>query len=471
MPNKESTISSGFWILAPVFWGTMKNRLIIFTRYPQPGKAKTRLIPALGAEGAADLQRQMTEHTLDAMRPLVEKGVGVQVLFDGAEAGEMIQWLGEDLDLVPQGEGDLGDRMRRAFSGFFETGVERVVVIGTDCPSLDSENVTEAFDLLEENTIVIGPATDGGYYLIGIRSDAPGWLYELVFQNIPWGTDQVFNVTVNALAETGLDLGLLDEKADVDEPEDLVHWENVLSTQYPVPSTQEKTDLRISVIVPTFNEEERIGEIIDRLKTNDVEIVVADGGSTDRTVTICEASRVKMVHSSSGRAAQMNAGASAASGKIFLFLHSDTHLPDGFKDRVKEAILEGAVAGAFLFGTDMSTSSMGVIENATHFRAYRLGIVFGDQAIFTTREAFFRVGGYPEQPIMEDYELWKRLGRVGKRSLIPLSVTTSARKWEKYGIWRTTLINQAVTWLYILGVSPERLARWYRGKIGTHYKG
>jgi len=452
-------LGTGYWIL-----NAMKNHLIVFTRYPIPGTAKTRLIPALGAEGAADLQRQMTEHTLDAISSLISDEVLLQVRYEGGEESDMKGWLGDAIPFVSQGEGDLGQRMNSAFTGSFKEGFEKAVVIGTDCPSLDSESVMEAFDLLKENTLVLGPATDGGYYLIGIRSDAPWWLYELVFENIPWGSDQVLNATVNALAETGLDLGLLDEKADVDEPEDLVHWEEVLSTQYPGARSQEKANLRISVIIPTFNEEGRIEELLGWLQAADVEVVVADAGSTDRTMINCQEAGVKTVHSSRGRAAQMNVGTSVASGEIFLFLHADTRLPDGFEDRVKETILEGAVAGAFLFGTDMKTSSMGVIENATHFRAYRLGIVFGDQAIFATREAFFRAGGYPEQPIMEDYELWKRLGKVGKRSLIPLSVITSARKWEKQGTWRTTLINQVVMWLYVLGVSPERLAKWYRGK-------
>ncbi len=442
------------------------RRLIIFTRYPVPGSTKTRLIPALGAEGAADLQRQMTEHTLAAINSLINDEVMLQVRYEGGEESDMKGWLGDDISFMSQGEGDLGDRMNSAFTGSFREGFEKVVVIGTDCPSLDSEDVEEALDLLKENTLVLGPATDGGYYLIGIRSDAPGWFYELVFENIPWGTNQVFNSTVNALAETGLDVGLLDEKADVDEPEDLVHWEEAKgSAGCGVRGALSAKDLSISVIVPVLNEEESIGEVIRKLKENDVEIVVADGGSADRTVAICEREGIIVVPSEPGRARQMNAGASAAAGNIFLFLHADTRLPDEFEDQVKETILEGAVAGAFLFSTDMNTSSMRVIENATHFRAYRLGIVFGDQAIFAAREAFFRAGGYPEQPIMEDYELWKRLGRVGKRSLIPLSATTSARKWEKQGTWRTTLINQAVTWLYVMGVSPERLAKWYKSKL------
>jgi rSAM/selenodomain-associated transferase 2/rSAM/selenodomain-associated transferase 1 len=443
----------------------MNTRLIIFTRYPVPGRTKTRLIPALGAEGAAELQRQMTEHTLVAMRPLLEEGIGMQVRFDGGELGEMTQWLGEDLNYAPQGEGDLGKRMSLAFTASFKEGFEKAVIVGTDCPSLDSVNVAEAFDLLEENSLVLGPAADGGYYLIGTRSDAPHWLNELVFENIPWGTDQVFNSTMNALAETGLDVGLLDEKADVDEPEDLEQWYKEVGSQNPESRIQNKANISISVIIPALNEEERIGEVLERLKVTGVEIVVADGGSADGTVAACEAAGVKVVHAGKGRAVQMNAGAAEASGNVFLFLHADTRLPEGFLEEVKGTVAQGAVAGAFLFGTDMNTSSMGIIENAAHFRAFRLGIVFGDQAIFATREAFFRAGGYPVQPIMEDYELWKRLGKVGKRSLIPQSVTTSARKWEKYGTWRVSLINLAVTWLYVLGVSPERLAKWYRGRL------
>jgi hypothetical protein len=443
----------------------MKSILIIFTRFPTPGSTKTRLIPALGPEGAADLHRQMTEHTLAAVGPVISEEVALQVRYEGSDENTMKGWLGRDLSYVPQGTGDLGERMRRAFTDSFEEGFDKSIIIGTDCPSRDAADVEEALKLLEENTLVLGPAIDGGYYLIGIRSNAPHWLYELVFENIPWGTDQVFNATMNVLAETGIDVGLLDEKADVDEPEDLIHWEREMSTQYPVPGTQGKIDLNISVIIPALNEEEGIGEVLESLKNSGVQIVVADGGSTDGTVDFCEDAGVEVIRSESGRARQMNNGAAGAEGNVFIFLHADTRLPEGFEGEVKKVIAQGAAGGAFLFGTDMDSPSMGIIENMAHFRSIRMGIVFGDQAIFATREAFHRAGTYPDQPIMEDYELWKQLGKVGKRTIIPLCVTTSARKWQQYGTWKITFLHQAVMWMYLLGVGPERLAKWYRGKL------
>ncbi|MDF1535268.1 MAG: TIGR04283 family arsenosugar biosynthesis glycosyltransferase [bacterium] len=471
----------------------MNFRLILFTRYPVPGSTKTRLIPALGAEGAADLQREMTEHILSRLRPLGGEGVEIEVRYDGGDESAMAAWLGDGLLLTAQGAGDLGQRMERAFTGAFADGIKKAVIVGGDCPELDAPDVREALALLEDNPIVLGPASDGGYYLIAMTSSASPALYGAVFSDIPWGTREVLWRTVNALADAGMDMGLLDEKADVDEPEDLAVWETArskrkarsakrepvtkwfaspfeASPKYPVPSTQESKPQAISVIIPTLNEEERIGELLVALEDEGVEVVVADGGSTDNTVSICEEAGVRVEVSPRGRAEQMNAGAEAASGDILLFLHADTRLPEGFAFNVRKAVAYGAAGGAFLFGTDSDTASMRLIENAVHFRTVRLGIVFGDQAIFIRSETFRKIGGFPDLPVMEDYELWKRLGKAGRRELIPLQVTTSSRKWTDRGVWRTTLINQAVMWLYVLGVDPGWLGRWY-GKTGRREKG
>jgi len=440
----------------------MKSRLIIFTRYPVPGQTKTRLIPTLGEEGASELHREMTEFTVQNISGLSEHNINIQIRYTGGNQSEMEQWLGEDLVYVDQGDSDLGQRMERCFRESFDEGYSKTVIIGTDCPSLGSADVEEAFALLEDNSVVLGPAVDGGYYLIGIRASAPEIVFSAVFEEIPWGTSEVLSLTLNALAETGIDLGLLDDKDDVDEPGDLVHWEQVQSKiQHPKSKIE-----KISVIIPVLNEEERIRQMIEGLSKTNAEIVVVDGGSTDGTVRVCKEHDVAIVSSPPGRATQMNAGAAEANGDVFIFLHVDTRLPGNFVELIREATAGAVIAGAFSFGTDMNTPAMGFIEWAANFRSHRFGIVFGDQAIFATKGAFLASGGFPDQPVMEDYAFWRKLKRLGKRTIIPEVAETSARKWSRHGLWRVTWINHAVTWGYLLGVPPEKLARWYNGKIG-----
>ena len=183
----------------------MKQRLIIFTRYPEPGKTKTRLIPALGPDGAAALQRQMTEHTLHQARIFqkkdrttqlsgegkakilieenVEDEIDLEVRFTGGDRGLMQAWLGGDLVYQQQGEGDLGTRMAQAFQTAFSAGAERVVTVGIDCPDLDADRMQIAFEVLKQSSLVLGPALDGGYYLIGLQRLIPE-----LFVDVPWGT-------------------------------------------------------------------------------------------------------------------------------------------------------------------------------------------------------------------------------------------------------------------------------------------
>ncbi|NJK28122.1 MAG: glycosyltransferase, partial [Coleofasciculaceae cyanobacterium SM2_3_26] len=138
-------------------------RLILFTRYPEPGKTKTRLIPALGAQGAADLQRQMTEHMLAQALPLKDiMPVDLEIRFTGGDRLHMQRWLGKGLTYTPQGSGDLGDRLERAFQAAFVAGAQRVVVTGIDCPDIDAALLAEAFQQLGDRDVVLGPATDGG---------------------------------------------------------------------------------------------------------------------------------------------------------------------------------------------------------------------------------------------------------------------------------------------------------------------
>ncbi|MDZ8028734.1 MAG: TIGR04282 family arsenosugar biosynthesis glycosyltransferase [Nostoc sp. ChiQUE01a] len=203
------------------FPASSKQHLIIFTRYPEPGKTKTRLIPVLGSVGAANLQRQMTEHTILQVKELQKLiDISVKMWFSGGDLQVMQRWLGLDLVYQPQGEGDLGSRMARSLFEAFQSGAEKAIIIGTDCPGLNAQILATAFDKLRTFDLVLGPAIDGGYYLIGLRQPIPE-----LFANIEWGTAQVFQRTVEIAQKLNLLHINLVSLADVDRPEDLSIWE------------------------------------------------------------------------------------------------------------------------------------------------------------------------------------------------------------------------------------------------------
>jgi hypothetical protein len=442
----------------------MTEHLIIFTRYPVPGKTKRRLIPALGPEGAAHLQREMTLHTLAWAKELIGRPGGcVEVRFAGGDESLMRECFGSEFPYRPQGDGDLGRRMGRAFCDAFRSGAARTVIVGSDCPQLCAEMVRTAFDRLAEHDLVLGPATDGGYYLIGLRGEVLRLL-----DDMPWGTSDVLDKTLQMAARLGLSVAQLRPLADVDRPEDLEVFNRAgrgaatpLSTEYRV-STQTE---RISVIIPALNEAARLDETLPPLRNaSEVEIIVAEAGSADETARIAEAHGAVVLRASPGRGRQMNAAAAAATGAIFLFLHADTRLPEHFDDHVRRILdRPGVIAGAFRLRIDGTGRWLRLIERVANLRARYLHMPYGDQAVFLRRETFESLGGFADLPIMEDYELSRRLHRRGRIELADASAVTSARRWQTLGPWRTTWINQTIVLGYHLGVSPERLARWYRG--------
>ncbi len=197
----------------------LTDQLTIFTRYPESGHTKTRLISALGGEGAAALQKKLTEEIIQKIEQLVKSSTIEPVIyFEGGDLESMQNWLGQDLRYKPQSPGNLGEKLKKAFGDAFSAGAQRVVTIGCDCPGLSKEHIGKAFDALYLHDLVLGPATDGGYYLIGIK-----YSIDALFENIPWGTDKVFEKTVSLAQQLGLSVKFLEELNDVDRPEDLKH--------------------------------------------------------------------------------------------------------------------------------------------------------------------------------------------------------------------------------------------------------
>ena len=200
----------------------LTDQLTVFTRYPEPGLTKTRLITALGKEGAAALQKELTELTVQNVDHLAKTSTVEPIIcFEGGDLTSMQNWLGPDRLFKPQAHGDLGEKLKNSFDEAFSCGAIRVVAIGCDCPSLSKEHLGRAFDALYQKDLVLGPATDGGYYLVGIK-----YPIDALFEDIPWGTDKVLETTVSLAQQLGLSIEILEELHDIDEPEDLKYLNN-----------------------------------------------------------------------------------------------------------------------------------------------------------------------------------------------------------------------------------------------------
>lgn len=416
----RGVVLAGTKILGTIFLSLLpgqarRRRLIIFTRYPEPGKTKTRLIPALGADGAARLHRRMAEYTTGWVRELARgHEMAAEVRHAGAWGRSMRRWLGRGFEYRDQGDGDLGQRLKRSFAEGFGRGASRVVTVGTDCPWLTARHGAKAFDALADHDVVLGPAQDGGYTLIGLSRPAPALL-----EGIPWGTGGVLEMTLEKAQALGLTVALLETLADVDRPEDLAALKTHASITVPNPTPT------ISVIIPTLNEAATVEQAIASTQDEGVaEVIVADGGSTDETRAIARQAGAHVIESPAGRARQMN-------------------------------------AGAFGLTIDNPRPVFRFMDAVVELRSTLLGRPYGDQAFFLYADRLRQIRGFADLPIMEDYELIERLRRHGRVEISPLRAVTSARRWERLGILKTTLINLRIIVGYRLGVEPARLRKWY----------
>lgn len=217
----------------------------------------------------------------------------------------------------------------------------------------------------------------------------------------------------------------------------------------------------ISVVIPALNEEALVSEAIASVAREAAEVIVADGGSTDRTRERARATGALVVESPRGRGAQLHAGAGAARGDWLLFLHADTRLGPGWSSAV-EALPAATPGGAFRFAVDSPRPAFRLIELGAWLRCRLFSLPYGDQALFARREAYERAGGFRPLPLMEDVDFVRRLGRQGRLALLPHRALTSPRRWQaRGGILRGTLTNWRVLALYALGRSPESLAHIY----------
>lgn len=491
-----------------------ENHILIFGRYPLPGKTKTRLIPALGALGAAQCHRELTEKTVNTARQFecnqrlelyknryVAKHnsdsnrakhsfrselVSIRFCYDGGTKKQFKKWLGSDdshnnmpeIDFHGQADGDLGHRMREAITNSFDKGASRVVLVGTDIPHLSTKHFKSAFNSLNTHDLVLGPSMDGGYWLVGIKNSVLKTSVAGIFDNIEWSTEHVLYQTLAAAEKLNLKVCQLDLLNDLDTPEDLKAYhkgaanihENRASIDADGKSDQDTTEKIpvISIIIPTLNEAESIGNTVDSARHPNCEIIVVDGGSHDNTISIAKKKGVtKIVTGIKGRAAQQNLGAEFARGEFLLFLHADTWLPPDYAEHVFRAFLDRhCIAGAFEFSTDSVKPLMKLVSVGVNIRSRWLNMPYGDQALFFRQSVFKKAGAFPKSPIAEDLLLVKKVlmdnvTKRGKLAILPVCITTSARRWNSIGIVRTTIINLVILFGILIGVPSERLAGLY----------
>ena len=221
--------------------------------------------------------------------------------------------------------------------------------------------------------------------------------------------------------------------------------------------------MNISVVIPVLNEEKTVATALRAiLPLQPFEILVVDGGSSDRTPEICGSFGVKLLTSGRGRARQMNCGARQASGEILLFLHADTRLPESALDDIESALGDQhCPGGRFDVELEGSHWMLKIIGAMINYRSRATRIGTGDQAIFVRREIFERIGGYQDIPLMEDIALCRALKCFGRIACLRSRVVTSARRWESDGVWSTIVKMWTLKFLYLAGVSPARLNKFY----------
>ncbi len=416
------------------------DRVVIMCREPSPGSTKTRLNPRLGAHGAAQLAAQLLRRTIETIdRSSHQRPFDIELCVTGAWENGMLRHMARHRTCTDQGDGDLGARMQRVLVRAWDRGFTKTVIVGSDCPTLSEGDLHDTLDALNDSDVVLGPASDGGYYLVGVRNGVVPF-----FEGTPWSTSNVFRYTSNRLRSLNTSLHTLTTRDDIDVGEDLP---NLLGT--PHDATPE-----LSIVIPTLNEQDHIAAALASTASNErVERIVVDAKSTDRTPEIAASMGARVLLCEPSRGLQLNTGAEAARSNTLLFLHADSRLPHGYVQHVMNTLaIPNTSTGAFRFALDAPGRGLRVIESGANIRSRLLKRPYGDQALFMHKETFQSAGGFPLTGAMEDFKLLRQLRPFGRIRIANAAVITSARKWIEHGALRTTFRHQCALWKHYLGI-------------------
>lgn len=461
----------------------VEKTIILFTRIPHAGTTKTRLMPFLKPEECVNLHFAFMA---DEIAKICEVADKLEVFYYEDESvtdddrDEFRSFLIEEVSIPfltsAQRGSTIFERMKNAFGdSFCQQPNSKKLLVGCDLPSLAAEDLKVAFESLEESDIVLCPSEDGGYCLVGMKQFCP-----TVFDVSGDGGETVLSDTLKKCRESGLRVSFGRVLLDVDLPKDLYRLYKVKN--YMVSDSLARafldnfdesrfelfgcSGLKVSVIVPVFNEEKTIGSFLKNLEdiTKKAEVIFVDGGSSDSTVSMLKSSLTRnsrLIESSKGRAHQMNEGAKVASGEALMFLHADCIPPKNVVQEVRR-VLAYANWGCFGVKFDDSDPLMKICQIISNNRIRDRKVVFGDQGIFIKKDLFDEIGGFPEIPIMEDYQLSLTLKERGEKIGVAKGlITTSSRRYHEGGklavMWKMNRLRKA----YRDGVPIEEISAAY----------
>jgi hypothetical protein len=345
--------------------------------------------------------------------------------------------------------------MANALRDAFATGSNKVVLIGTDLADIEATDIERAFRDIGEKVVVLGPAADGGFYLIG--TDRP---IDAALHFSKWGTGEVFCRTAKELEACGFGIRQGAERNDVDRIQDLDRLERDFLFA-----------CSISVIIPTLTEAQKLSPLLRRLEDSlwpGDEIVVVRGGSFEQIVLQRISPTLTVVNAGKGRGIQQNIGAMLSRGTILLFLHDDTIPPPGFPYLIRRACRDRPAAlGCFKLRFVPSNRALELIAAWANLRTALFKLPYGDQAFFCRREIFERAGGFGRSYLMEDVDLVRKLRKMGRPgrtvSILPAYVYSSSDRYFRKGILRASLQNHLIFLLSTLGCDERNLYRKYYG--------
>lgn len=438
-----------------------KKALIIFTRVPEPGKTKTRLMPYFTPKQCAKLH---TCFLKDIAKMCGELEEDVFICHTPQDEKQILHTIfGTKAEYFLQSESGLGERMFEAIDFVLKKGYEACVLIGTDVPEVDSRDIRQAFELLETKEVVFAPVVDGGYYLVGMKEAK-----REVFEQKTYGHGNVLHDTMTGLQNCGITVGLLDEKNDIDTREDIVRFRERMRKNKQLQHSETGKYLmrtgKISIILPIYNEEKTIQKMVKQLESlkNKCEILFVDGGSTDRTLEYI-GEEYTVLHCEKGRGRQMNLGAKKSTGDILFFLHCDSELPEKPLEQIR-TVMKDYRFGCFGIAFHSKNFFMFTCRVISNHRIKDRKVVFGDQGIFIDRDLFFEVGMFPEIPLMEDYQFSLTLKERGEKIGITKNrIYTSDRRFPKGTIpklkemWKMNRLRKK----YRDGVDIQTISKMY----------